>query len=116
VKGWGRFAAWVALGALLGLATLSLNIAFALVIVGLAIFAWRREPAAFGVLTGAGLLALWVAWRNLGGPGLVCTPTSCDQLMSPMPWLAAGIALVAAGLVLQRVALRRRSSVTSPAR
>ena len=113
---WGRFAAWVALGALLGLGTLSLNIAFALMIVGLAIFAWRREPAAFGVVTGAGLLALWVAWLNRGGPGLACTPTSCDQLLSPIPWLGAGIALVAAGLVLQRVALRRRSSVTSPSR
>jgi hypothetical protein len=104
VRGWGRFAAWVALGALLGLATLSLNIAFALVIVGIVVFAGRRQPAAFGVLTGAGLLALWAAWLN----------ATTDEL-SYVPWLVAAFVLVTAGFVSRAFVGRERAPHTSRA-
>jgi hypothetical protein len=59
--------------------------------------------SAFGLLTGAGALLLYVAWVQRDGPGATCwhtaTAAGCDQRLDPLPWLITGIALVVVGLI-----------------
>ena len=63
-----------------------------------------------GLLTGAAVPLLYVAWLNRRGPGEVCTRTStglsCGDEWSPWPLLAVAVALVVAGIVMF---LRNRS-------
>ena len=63
-----------------------------------------------GLLTGAAVPVVYVAWLNRDGPGEVCThtatSTSCDNEWSPWPFLVAAVVLVVAGIL---VFLRRRS-------
>jgi hypothetical protein len=60
-----------------------------------------------GVLTGAGLPLLFVAYVQRTGPGTNCyrtaTSAGCDQHLNPVPWLVIGAVLVLAGLVLHTV-------------
>jgi hypothetical protein len=55
------------------------------------------------LLTGAGLLLVYVAWLQRDGPGTTCwqtaTSSGCDQHLNPLPWLAVGVALVAGGFI-----------------
>ena len=55
-----------------------------------------------GLLTGAALPVLYVAWLNRNGPGEVCTRTatseSCGDEWSPWPFVALALVLVVAGL------------------
>lgn len=69
---------------------------------------WRWRPAArrsaFGLLTGAGVLLMYVAWLQRDGPGTTCRQIApagiqCDQHLNPLPWLLIGIVLVLAGFV-----------------
>ena len=57
-----------------------------------------------GLLSGAALPVLFVAWLNRDGPGDVCTRTSssvtCTQEWSPWPFVGAAVVLVVAGLVV----------------
>jgi len=59
----------------------------------------------FGLLAGAGLLCLYVAYVQRDGPGTTCwhtaTAAGCDQHLDPIPWLAVGVLLVAAALLGQ---------------
>jgi hypothetical protein len=59
--------------------------------------------SAFGLLSGAGLLLLYVAWLQRAGPGTTCwqrgTSSGCDQHLNPLPWLIAGLALFVGGAV-----------------
>jgi hypothetical protein len=61
--------------------------------------------SAYGLLTGAGLLLLFVAYVNRHGPGTTCyqhdTATGCDEHLNPLPWLVAGVVLVVGGVVAQ---------------
>lgn len=65
----------------------------------------RRRPVrgAFGLLTGAGVMLLVIAYLQRQGPGTTCTRTAtsitCDQHLNPLPWLVVGLALFTAGLV-----------------
>jgi hypothetical protein len=63
----------------------------------------RIRGSAFGLLTGAGAVCLFVAWVQRRGPGTVCRQkdlsSGCDQYLDPRPWLAIGLLLVVAGLV-----------------
>jgi hypothetical protein len=75
-----------------------------------------RTGAAFGALTGAGALPLYVAWLNRDGPGTVCTTTAtsshCVDEWSPWAWLSVGVLLIAVGagaFVLARRSTRRSS-------
>jgi hypothetical protein len=65
----------------------------------------KRRRSAFGLLTGAGLPLLFVAYLQRQGPGTTCWHTAlaagCDQHLSPLPWLIVGITLVLAGLIAQ---------------
>ena len=69
------------------------------------VMASRRtiRRSAFGLLSGAGVLLLYVAWLQRAGPGTTCwqsrTSSGCDQHLNPLPWLIAGLALFAAGVV-----------------
>jgi hypothetical protein len=114
------FAAWtiVGAGAVLGLLTILTIGIFVLPATTLlaVLLAWRGQTtqAVPGVVTGLGLIPVYVAYLNRGGPGTVCTTTalsqSCAQEMNPWPWLAAGLCLAGAGAVLS-VMLRRSGRV-----
>jgi hypothetical protein len=105
------FFAWAALGAgicMSGLAVLSIGLFVAPFVIGglIALLLWpgSRTSAALGVISGLGLVPLFVAYLNRGGPGDVCTTSasggqSCTTEWSPWPWLGAGLALVALGAV-----------------
>src|SRR5690349_235995 len=99
------FWAWVLVGcgAALGLTALGPLALGPTAIVGLVL---ASRPAArrsaFGLLAGAGLLLLYVAWVQRAGPGTTCwhtaTASGCDEHLNPLPWLIAGLALTAAGV------------------
>jgi hypothetical protein len=119
------FAGWALAGAsgVLGvLSILTIGI-FVLPLAALlaGLLAWRlRGPQAGpGLLTGAGVLPLVIAYLNRGGPGMVCASSaqtvSCQQKMSPWPWLATGLVLTAVGVALG-VAIRARGNAGRPAR
>ncbi len=63
----------------------------------------RLHRPAFGLLGGAGVVALVIAWLNRKGPGTVywhtATASGADQYPDPRPWLVAGVVLVGAGLL-----------------
>ena len=63
------------------------------------------RSSASGLVTGAGLPLLWVAYLQRQGPGTTCWHTGsgagCDQHLNPLPWLIIGTALVLGGLIAQ---------------
>jgi len=104
--GWGWFLLWAFLGASLALAGVSLGPLLLLPTVLLGVLLWRVPAArrsAFGLVTGAGTLLLYVAWVQRDGPGTTCwhtaTGSGCDQHLNPLPWLVAGVVLVAGGII-----------------
>jgi hypothetical protein len=114
------FAGWMTVGvfvliALLAGVILLAAIALALAAIGLAaLLIWPRgrSTAAFGVLSGAGVVPLYVAWLNRRGPGEICnatlTASHCVEEWNPWGWLIFGILLVVSGVA--GFALSRRSS------
>ena len=117
LAGWAWFCAWAVIGAAAALGVVSLG-PLALVpavVAGLLLRSRRRmRGSAFGLLSGAGFLLLFVAWVQRQGPGTTCWHTAtaggCDQHSNPIPWLIAGLALVIAGLVAQRKRARQLPS------
>ncbi|MET7454001.1 hypothetical protein ABZT03_19375 [Streptomyces sp. NPDC005574] len=100
------FLAWLGVGATGGLGLLTIpTIGVYLLLVALAgacAVALRRGAAGLpGLLAGAGLPLLYVAYLNRRGPGDVCTTTatgqSCVEEWSPWLWLTAGLTLLLAG-------------------
>jgi hypothetical protein len=73
---------------------------------GAAVLVWRRglNVSCAGLLSGVGLVPLYVAHLNRDGAGQVCTTTGtgqqCVSEWSPWPWLAAGVLLVVAGVAV----------------
>ena len=103
------FWAWAAVGVL---ATLSLDpglgplTAVPALVLGIALATAtsnRSGGSLFGLVTGAGLPLLLVAYVQRQGPGTTCwhtaTAMACDQHLNPLPWLIAGVILVLAGLI-----------------
>jgi len=77
--GWGWFLLWAFLGASLALAGVSLGPLLLLPTVLLGVLLWRVPAArrsAFGLVTGAGTLLLYVAWVQRDGPGTTCWHTA----------------------------------------
>lgn len=115
-NGAGTFLAWAATGACLGtglLTALSIGpFLLVLAVIATAVLVWRRRfgIATIGAVSGLGVISFAIAYLNRKGPGQVCTTTattqSCITEWSPWPWLAAGIILISASLVLF-LALRR---------
>jgi hypothetical protein len=104
--GCGWFWAWAVLGCLIAFGFVSLGV-LVLAPVGVAGWLMASRPAirrsAFGVLTGVGVLLLYVAWAQRAGPGTTCwhtgTASGCGEHLNPLPWLFAGAALVIGGIV-----------------
>jgi hypothetical protein len=106
LNGWGGFVLWVLLGAAAALGVISLGPLLLVPVLVLGVFLWTRPQvrrSAFGLLTGAGVLLLSVAWVQRDGPGTTCwhtaTASGCDQHLNPLPWLVVGAALLVAGVV-----------------
>jgi hypothetical protein len=102
------FWAWAGVGAL-AVSSLSLGVLTAppALLLGalVANLGDRAQRSAFGLLTGAGLPLLWVAYVQRQGPGTTCWHTAssagCDQHLNPLPWLIVGVTLVLTGLTAQ---------------
>jgi hypothetical protein len=117
---WGWFWAWAVVGiaGAIGLVSLGLLVLVPALVAGA--FLARSQDArrsALGLLTGAGLVFLFVAYVQRDGPGTTCwhtaTASGCDQHLDPRPWLAVGAAFVLVG-VTAHAALRRRRSASGP--
>lgn len=90
-SGWGWFFVWALLGSAAALGTVSLGPLVLFPVAALGVFLWSRPSvrrSAFGLLTGAGTLLLYVAWcsamapaRPAGirrpGPGAINTLIRC---------------------------------------
>jgi hypothetical protein len=104
LAGCAWFWAWSLVGAALVLGALSLG---PLLIVPAAVAMWlmaRRRPInGFGMLSGAGVVLLVIAYLQRDGPGTTCWHTAtgggCDQHLNPFPFLAAGLICFVGGVV-----------------
>ena len=100
--------AWALVGCAAALGFVSLGL---LVLGPVALIGWLMASrptirrSAFGLLTGAGVLLLYVAWLQRAGPGTTCWKTArasgCDHHLNPLPWLLVGITLFVGGIVAQ---------------
>lgn len=107
------FWAWVLLGCLAALGFVSLGVLVIAPVLVLGLLLASRPDArasAYGLLTGVGLLLVFVAWLHRDGPGTTCwqrgTSSGCDEHLNPLPWLVAGVLLFSVGLIGE--ARRRR--------
>jgi hypothetical protein len=109
----GWFWAWATVGVAGALGAISLG-PIALIPSVIAALAMSRSRnasrSALGLLAGAGLLSLYVAFVQRDGPGTTCWHTAlasgCDQHLNPIPWLVAGIVLVIGGVIAQARRMR----------
>jgi hypothetical protein len=121
-RSWGWFAAWAAVGigivagmlaAFVPPLTLALWLASG---VGAIIIAKHKEARVAwpGVVAGAAILALLVAYTNIGGPGEVCTShighscTSLEERGDPWPFAAAGLVMLGGSLLWFTFNYRRK--------
>ena len=115
-RGWGWFAAWLAVGGgyALGFASLLSIGIFVLTITMAAtiVLATRRGAARGlpGLLSGLSLPLFYIGYLNRSGPGTVCVETatsgSCMDEWSPWPFVAVGGALFAGGVLWFWVKIR----------
>src|SRR5438552_15787642 len=103
---WMWFVAWAVVGAAAALGTISLGpllLIPAALVMALMLANPTIRQSAFGLLSGAGVLLLYVAYVQRQGPGTTCwhrgTTSGCDQHLNPIPWLVLGIVLVVSGVV-----------------
>jgi hypothetical protein len=102
----GWFWAWATVGTGAVLAAVSLG---PLLLIPIALIAsvMASRPnirrSAFGLVSGAGILLLVVAYLQRQGPGTTCwhkgAASGCDEHLNPIPWLIVGIACVIGGIV-----------------
>lgn len=107
---WRAFVGWCVAGAAGCFGVLSLLSVGPFVLLGtLFLCAWLLSVvkvgwAMGGLLTGAALPVLYVAWLNRHGPGEVCTSTAttqtCSDAWSPWPFVVVAVLLAVAGLVV----------------
>jgi hypothetical protein len=105
---WGWFSAWTVLGAAFALGTVSLGPLVLVPLLLVAAFMFARpgiRGSAFGLVSGAGVLLLYVAYVQRDGPGTTCwhtaTSSGCDQHLNPLPWLVLGVVFLVGGIVGQ---------------
>jgi hypothetical protein len=109
------FWAWAVLGCALALGAVSLGpLLFVPAAILAAVLASRtRRGSALGLLTGVGLLLLFVSYVNRQGPGTTCwqhgAASGCGEHLNPLPWLVLGLALVVAGIGAFAVSRARRA-------
>jgi hypothetical protein len=109
-ESWGAFAAWCVAGTggcfgVLSILTVGPFVLLAtLTLCGWLLFRQGFGAGMAGLLTGAAVPLLYVAWLNRDGPGEVCTRTatgsSCGDEWSPWPFVVAGLVAAIAGVVL----------------
>jgi len=124
-QAWAWFGAWFMAGAacvvgVLGALTIGI-IVLPIAGAATAFLATRRTSSVgiAGLISGAGVPVLLVAYFNRDGPGDICKATaggsSCTQEWSPWPWLAVGVAVVVVGVFMfvrsarQRIEIEARS-------
>jgi hypothetical protein len=114
-RSWEWFGAWLLVGAayalgLVGILTIGIFV-LPVAIIGTVLL--LRQPASprgvTGLISGLGLPLLYVAFLNRGYGGPACHTSGsatahtfgyqCTQALDPWPWLAAGLVLIAAGVV-----------------
>jgi hypothetical protein len=102
------FWAWAAVGAVGALGVVSLGpIALGPALIASAALSTRQTArgSTFGLLAGAGLVSLFIAYVQREGPGTTCwhttTAAGCDQHLNPIPWLLIGLLLLASAILLQ---------------
>jgi hypothetical protein len=117
------FPAWIVVGAAYGLGLLAV-LSFGVVALAIAVaatlvlvFRYRAVAAWPGLIVGAALPVLYVAFLNRSGPGTVCTVDAaggqaCVDRSNPWLWLLAAVVLIAAGSATQ-IILRRRARVAA---
>jgi hypothetical protein len=116
VREWAWFAAWALVGAAAALATVSLGLLVGIPAAAVAAVMASRPTirhSALGLVFGAGLLLLYVAYVQRQGPGTTCwhrgTASGCDQHLNPIPWLVLGVVFVVAGVMGQAARNRERN-------
>lgn len=108
---WWSFFAWPVVGAalavsVLGAMTIGLFVLPFATAGLIALLRWGgNRRSSLGLISGAGLPFLYIAFLNRGGPGMVCGAyknggQSCTDEYSPWPWLIIGLILVFTGVVL----------------
>lgn len=105
LAGWGWFGAWALVGCAGALGAVVLGpVLFLPVALAVVALASRRQirHSAYGLVTGIGVLLLYVAWVQRAGPGTTCwtrgTASGCDEHLDPLPWLIAGFVLSVGGV------------------
>jgi hypothetical protein len=104
---WAGFCIWVVLGATAAFGLIATGSFAGLpILIGVVWLAVSRPAllrSGFGAMTGVGVVSLYVAYLQRRGPGTVCwhtaTASGCDQYSNPWPWLVAGAAFTAIGVV-----------------
>lgn len=113
----GSFVLWAFAGLLLALGIASLPSVGIIVLpvgamVSLLVARITQGRGAAGLLAGAGVMGLFIAYLHRYGPGEVCTVTpgsrTCGDYLDPVPFLVAGVAAILLGLALDWAARRRR--------
>jgi hypothetical protein len=104
------FLAWCVIGAALCFGVLSLLsvgafvLLAALMVCGFLLWALELGWGMAGIISGAGLPLLYLAWLNRGGPGEVCTSTAtsseCTDAWSPWPFVVVAVLLLVTGVVV----------------
>ncbi|WP_042372208.1 hypothetical protein [Streptacidiphilus neutrinimicus] len=117
-RAWIWFLSWAAVGAggvtaLLTVLTVGPYVAVLTLVAAVLLGRVPRSHGGLpGLVAGAGVLPLVVAWLNRSGPGNVCSGNACTEEWSPWPWLAAGVVLLAVGTAIW--ARRGANSRTGP--
>jgi len=104
---WVWFLIWLAIGGLLAIGAVSLGplVVFPVAVLGIGTAVrWPQSRGSmFGLVSGAGVVLLVVAYLNRQGPGTTCwhtaTGSGCDEHLNPLRWLVAGVVLLEAGVV-----------------
>jgi hypothetical protein len=112
---WTWFAVWAAVGGIGSLGFLSLGLLVLLpVVIATGVLASRASSrrSAFGLLSGAGILLLVIAYLHRQGPGTICwhrgSASGCDEYLDPIPWLIIGMLFLLGGIVAQVLVNRTR--------
>jgi len=104
LAGCGWFWTWAAVGAGAALSVVSFIGTLTALPVVLAALLMLRQPtirrSAFGVLSGAGLLLLYIAWLHRDG-----------EYLNPIPWLVIGFVLLVAGIAGHALREQRAESL-----
>lgn len=121
---WVWFAAWAIVGAVTTLGFVSFALWLFLIPIGIGgafLLAMVRPThgSPWGLLSGAGLSLLVIAYVQRDGPGTTCWRSAsgggCTEHLDPRPWLAAGIVFVLSGVALYLVSRRSRHDAPSVA-